>query len=354
MGSEMKQLSVIVPVYNVEPYVERCIRSLADQDIPAEEYEIIVINDGSPDNSREVVIRLQKEFNNLILIDQENQRVSRARNNGIEKATGGFLLFIDPDDYVDPMSFGRILKNAKEKNAQVSFLGFTLLNEDWTVRKRVFNEVNSERIYPGTEAYFVSRGDGSSDPDRMWAVLYKTGFIKSNELLYLPGVPYLEDGELIARIMCLAERCIFDGESFYQRTIRQGSATNSNMFFSEKANKGFFMAASNLRKFQQNKILSDSQFKFLNQPICKFVVLVVSSSVSPFRFRKLAEVKKRLRNEGLGKVDLDSVNREFTLLGKLYNRSLLLLVIWQFFVNRTRFLKSYFRGRQPAEVILNS
>ena len=94
----MKRLSIIIPMYNVERYVNKCLLSLEDQDIPMEDYEIICINDGSPDNSREVVIRLQKEFNNIILIDQENQGVSCARNAGINSACGEFVLFIDPPE----------------------------------------------------------------------------------------------------------------------------------------------------------------------------------------------------------------------------------------------------------------
>ena len=65
----MLRLSIIVPIYNVEPYIEKCLLSLEKQDIPGNEYEIICINDGSPDNSREVVVELQKEFENIILID---------------------------------------------------------------------------------------------------------------------------------------------------------------------------------------------------------------------------------------------------------------------------------------------
>lgn len=66
------KLSVILPVYNVEPYIERCLRSLAAQDLSPQGYEIIVVNDGSPDHSRDVVIRLQSEIDNFILIDQKN------------------------------------------------------------------------------------------------------------------------------------------------------------------------------------------------------------------------------------------------------------------------------------------
>jgi len=321
----MLKLSIILPMYNVAPYVERCIRSLEEQDIPKEEYEVICVNDGSPDNCREIVEGLQQEFSNIVLINQENQGVSMARNNGIDRAQGKYLLFIDPDDYVDSNSLARVLKTAKEYKAQVSFLGFTFLNEDGSIRKAVLNEVEQGQVYPGIKAYFVARGDGKTDPDRMVAVLYEREFININGLSYLPDVPYLEDGELIARIMCLAERCIFDGHSFYQRTTRPGSATNSKLFQSEKAGNGFIKAALNLKKFQQEQVISEEQKRFLNQPICKFTLLALKNCMTSIRrFRK----QKNLMNfEGIRKCELSGCNNYYFTEGLLYNLSPYLLFI---------------------------
>jgi glycosyltransferase involved in cell wall biosynthesis len=292
----MKHLSVIVPMYNVEPYVERCIRSLEEQDIPREDYEIICINDGSPDDCRGVVKRLMIEFDNLILIDQENQGVSRARNNGIDKAVGRYIMFIDPDDYVEINSFGRILKKAYEFRIQVFFLGFTKLDENNAVIFRSFDNYKSNHLYSGIDTYRLTRGDGRTDPDRMWAVLFNTEFINNNNLRYLPDVPYLEDGEFIARILCLAERCAFEVSPFYLRTKRQGSATNSKLFHAEKATKGFLLAAGNLKKFQLEKNLSGEQKLFLNQPIVKFVMTALSSSIGGGMSNKLRSTMRQLKN----------------------------------------------------------
>jgi glycosyltransferase involved in cell wall biosynthesis len=317
----MKRLSIIVPIYNVEPYVERCLQSLEDQDIPRDDYEIICINDGSPDDSRIVVVRMQNEFDNIVLIDQDNQGVSRARNNGINKAYGKYILFIDPDDYVDAKSFSCILKNADKHEAQISFLGFTTLNENDKKCKRVFNEQNINQIYSGTEAYFLARRDGQTDPDRMWAVLLETNFLNRNNLRYLDGVPYLEDGEFIARILCLAERCIFDGHSFYQRTTRPGSATNSKLFNSDKATNGFLLSAISLKRFQQRHDLNEKQKVFLNQPIVKFVTLAVDSSTGWRSFGKLAATVKTLKKLAFRRVKLKGCQGEYRLCGKVYNLS---------------------------------
>ncbi|MBN2611609.1 MAG: glycosyltransferase family 2 protein [Bacteroidales bacterium] len=315
----MKLLSIIIPIYNVEPYVERCIRSLENQDINKKEYEIICVNDGSPDNSQSVVEKMQQEFDNIILINQENQGVSRARNNGIERASGKYILFIDPDDYIDADSLKSVLERADKYDAEVSFLGFTFINKDGSIRSRVFNAEYSSRVRKGIEAYYLSRGDGRTDPDRMWAVLFNREFMNRSNLRYLPDVPFLEDGEFIARILCLTERCIFDGRSFYQRTSRPGSATHSNLFFSNRAIKGFLLAAKNLRSFRDTYPLNEDQKEFLNQPVCKFVLLTLNCALQKPFFNNYFKIRDDLINTNFKKIELKGVVKPYIYYARTYN-----------------------------------
>lgn len=332
----MKRLSVIIPMYNVEEYVERCLSSLLNQDLDPDQYEIICINDGSPDRSGEIVKNLMKSFSNIQIIEQENQGVSVARNNGMEIATGKYLLFIDPDDYVEANSLQHVLEKADKTDCQVSFLGFTVISESGQVIEQRLYEKLKDCLCRGIEAYPLSRANDRRDPDRMVAVLFRRDFFEHHNLRYLAGVPYLEDGEFIARILCYAERCIFDGMPFYLRTVRKGSATISPLFYSEKAIDGFLKSAANLADFKRNPALKQEQKNFLNQAICKFVVLYITSSVVPFGFVKLKHAKARLNETGLSKLDLTSVDLEYRILGHLYNFSVVLLIIYQFVLFRLR------------------
>ncbi len=315
------RVSIILPIYNVELYLERCIRSLEDQDLPHDEYELIVVNDGSPDNSRLVVLRLMEEFDNIVFLEQENKGVSAARNRGIDHARGRYILFIDPDDYVEATSLARILTQYESHQAEVVFLGYTFLNLDGTVRTEILNHLQQNQYFIGLEAYRLSRGDGRTDPDRMVAILFDLNFLNSNKLRYLPGVPYLEDGEFIARILCLAGKCRFDGQSFYQRTTRAGSATNSMLFSSDKAINGFILAAQNLVDFKKEQNLSLKQREFLNQPICKFVLLTLVSFSANLNLRKLNKLIRKLKEIGMNKVILKGCNKYYRLDGFLYNIS---------------------------------
>lgn len=327
------RLSVVIPVYNLEGYVERCIRSIENQDISSDSYEIICVNDGSTDKSPDIIKTLQKEFDNIVLINQNNQGVSMARNNGINKARGKYLMFVDADDYIVENSLSKILQSAEKFNSQVLFFGYTVILEDGKEIRCLHNRELWGRTFPGFEAYFLSRSKEQTDPDSSWRMLYKTDFINNNLLHFLPDVPYLEDGEFMARVLCLAERCVFENEYVYQRVVRPGSATQSDLFHSEKAINGFLLAAVNLKKFRDEQSLSKQQRNFLNQPICKFVILAITSVQKPLKIKKLNKVINQLKDSGLKRLSLTSVKREYWTLGFLYNISVYLLVFYQIINN---------------------
>lgn len=324
-------------MYNVEKYLKRCIHSIEKQDIDRDEYEIICINDGSPDNSRQIILSEKQKYSNLKLIDQKNKGVSIARNNGLDVAKGKYVLFVDPDDYIAQNSLRENLDRIEKYNAQISFLGFSFIDSQGSIKKQVLNQELIDETYLGIKAYCLARGDGQTDPDRIWAVLINRDFLNENNLRFLPNVPFLEDGELLARMLCLAERCIFGGNPFYYRTTRVGSATNSNLFSSQKATDGFLKSAQNLYNFKSNSELIQIQRDFLNMPICKFVILVIDSSTVPLRMKRLLRMKRALALSGLASIELDSVESEFYKLGYLYNRSLFILVIFLL-------LKRFFRS----------
>ena len=329
------RLSVIIPMYNVAPYVERCIRSLEDQDIPKDEYELICINDGSPDNCREIVEQLQQEFSNIVLINQENQGVSRARNNGIEKATGMYLLFIDPDDYVEANALNEKLNILTNDDLDVGITGYTILDENLKLEYKYDPPVSSNRILTGINCscHYLRGKSEIRDPHRSWAIFFKNTFIKTNKLYYLPGIPYLEDGEFMYRVICLAKRVSYIDKPFYLRTTRPGSATHSNLFNSDKAISGFIKAARNLKDFQEDDSLTSEQRSFLNLPIVKFCISSIIACTDVRSIQKVFGVRKQLNNNNLNKLELNSCGSFHTKYGRYYNKSIfyffLMHIIWK-------------------------
>jgi len=317
----MKLLSIIVPIFNVEPYLEKCLRSLVSQDILSDDYEIICINDGSTDNSSKVILRFLKEFHNIILIDQENQGVSSARNVGIGKAKGEYILFVDPDDYIMENSLDQILKTAALADAQVTIPGYTFLDQNGNLQDvRIYNDYEGI-VFTGLEAYSISHKKDQVQADLSVGILFEANFLDKYHIRFLRDVPILEDGELLARIHCLAERCIFVPGSFYINMVRLGSATHSDLFASEKARKGFQLAATNLRMFQLTPNLLERQKLFINGPIVQFVLLTISSALQSRSFQKFRLTKNSLKSKGLDVLNLKGCSGYYLICGKTYNFS---------------------------------
>lgn len=313
-------------MYNVEPYVERCIRSLEDQDLPKEDYEIICINDGSPDKSREIVRSLQREFDNIVLIDQDNQGVSIARNNGINKAKGNYLLMVDPDDYIKHDVFKARLDLLEQNNLDIGITGFIILGERGNEEYRYDPLYDKSKVFSGIEYYNYFRIRNNNiekrDPHRTVAIFFRREFLFQHNLSYLADVPYLEDGELLARAVCLAKRVMFFNTPFYLRTTRPGSATHSNLYYSEKARNGFLKAATNLHQFKIDICRKKEQKEFLNTYIVHFTCLYIKSFRVSEYFKKYSILVNILKTGPLKRLDTSGCSKSYKKMAGHYNRSI--------------------------------
>lgn len=317
----MKRLSVILPMYKVEPYVEKCVRSLLNQDLPRGDYEIICVNDGSPDRSGEIVSGLQKEADNILLIEQENQGVSMARNRGIEAAEGRYILFIDPDDSVMENSLGSMLEEAEQTGAQMAVPGYLFLDPEGREEAKKLFDRHTEQVYSGMEAFRLMRREKHLIEDSVVGILIEGRFLKANHLRFTRGVVLNQDAELLARLHCLAERLVFMDRMFYIIQTRPGSATHSNQTGTERVRKGFVLAAENLRQFQTDEALSGEQRTFLNEPILKFVFLAVYSAMNRRSAHALRQTIRHLRSSGFRRLGLKGVSGYLRLVGGCYNVS---------------------------------
>ncbi len=126
----MEKISVIIPVYNVEKYVETCIRSIMRQ--THTNLEILVVDDGSRDTSLQIVQELAKEDDRIRVFAKENKGVSNARNLGLQEATGDYIAFVDSDDYVDEDCFEVLLNLIHRDQADISTVGFRKVYSDKT------------------------------------------------------------------------------------------------------------------------------------------------------------------------------------------------------------------------------
>ena len=132
----MIKVSIIVPVYGVEEWLSRCLDSLVNQTL--NDIEIIVVNDGSPDNSQAIIDEYERKYPDMVKgYQKENGGLSDARNYGMKYATGEYIAFVDSDDYVDLAMYEKLYLKAKEDNADAVTCAYFKVNEKQKYKKIV-------------------------------------------------------------------------------------------------------------------------------------------------------------------------------------------------------------------------
>ena len=111
------KLTIVIPAYKVEKYIAKCIQSCLNQDVPEKEYEIVVVNDGTPDKSAIIAKEFAAKHANIKVIDQDNQGLSVARNTGIHYSKGDYIWFVDSDDYIADNCLARIIHLIRKSNS---------------------------------------------------------------------------------------------------------------------------------------------------------------------------------------------------------------------------------------------
>ncbi len=225
------RLSIIVPIYNVAPYLRKCVDSLLAQDIS--DYEIILVDDGSTDNSGAIADELVDAFRlsplasrlEMRVIHQSNSGLSEARNTGTREAKGQYILFVDSDDYLQPNVLGELMKQAERDNLDV-------------LRFRYQNVRESGEVFVPHEGMKIDYNDYSSNPtdglnflnNRLGIQCYAWQFIIKTEIirqeLFTPGI-YFEDTDWTPRMLLRAKRVASSNLVVYNYLWREGSITLS-------------------------------------------------------------------------------------------------------------------------------
>ena len=186
------KLSIIVPVYNVERYIKPCMESIFKQGLDENDYEVIIVNDGTPDKSMEMITDIIVAHQNIRVINQDNQGISIARNNGLEMATGEYIQFLDSDDLLIDNSLPYLLDKATSLKADLVVADFIIMNDeqisqinnkpivqtDGTIQERINEELFTYDLNP--HFCFV------------WNALYKRDFLNHHQLRFIPNI-YFED-----------------------------------------------------------------------------------------------------------------------------------------------------------------
>ena len=231
----MPSVSLIVPVFNKAPYLRECILSLVNQSFS--DCEFILVNDGSTDGSLTILEELQKLDSRIILISQENNGVSSARNTAISIAKGTYLTFVDADDILDLDFVKSLYEKAITSGAEiVASFYYTLILGNKTIQPSYFpvNKILSKEFIQEEVIPFVIQ-DNSFNP--VCTKLFLTSLINSNAIFFPNNIPNGEDGLFVIQALHHANSMIFiDSAGYYYREVSGSAVRNSN-------NKDYFKLA---------------------------------------------------------------------------------------------------------------
>ena len=225
------KVSIIVPVYNVEPYIEECLDSLVGQTL--KELEIIFIDDGSADNSLKIIQEYAKYDGRFVILTQKREGQGVGRNKCIEIAKGEYIAFVDPDDKIELNAMEELYNYAKSNNAQVVQFNYTRFGE--TIKTRLNDYAKKYRKAFGIN---LSKNNVFSWKDLKQENMlekveyspctrfYKTSFVKENQLKFAPTTNG-EDQLFVIGMLFKAEKIHFLNKYFYHYRFRKGSAVNT-------------------------------------------------------------------------------------------------------------------------------
>lgn len=213
-------VSIIIPVYNAEKHLEKSINSVLNQTL--DNIEVILVNDGSTDESLSICRKFEKQDNRVCVIDKVNGGVSSARNEGIKVASGEFIGFIDPDDWIDQEMYLSMYEKAKRNDVDVVLCNYinhrgdditlsTISIQDEVVEKeRLINEVVANMISGST-----LDSNSSTIAGTIWRTLIKRDLITKNNIEFDEKIPLMEDLIFIIGVLLNIDRIVIDEGHFY-------------------------------------------------------------------------------------------------------------------------------------------
>ena len=304
----MKLLSVIIPVYNAEKYIKTCLKSVFAQGLEDDDFEVILVNDGTPEDSFGVINEMIQMHDNIIVINQVNQGVSIARNAGFSKATGEYVYFVDPDDILIDNSLSVLITHLTGTQIDILMADYLRFNED-EKSEDVIHMVQDYSAVEKTGAELFCE-DLSPYECYVWRMLIRRDFLLHHEIDFKPF--RYEDILFCQECYMKADRCVKASFLLYYYRLHSGSITSSmnlgKILDVNSALAGLWnlRGIGNAQKPIVERKLMDNIFRTLsfclwcishNEQLCanrRQIVKDLKSKIPPQEFYFSANVKQRM------------------------------------------------------------
>jgi len=230
----MPQISVIIPVYNAEKYLQRCVESLITQTY--KDFELILINDGSKDNSLSICNELKAKYDFIQVIDKPNGGASSARNAGLDVAKGKYVCFVDSDDWCEPEYLQTLYNLITKNDYDLSMIGINYIQNNVSSKLNIYSDTkiitDKEKLNLLQAGCFCNRlTDFGTDTIGMgtpWDKLYKLEIINSNKLRFNTNIKVGEDKYFIWNYFKYIDTFIYSPENLY-----------NYVFYTDSLSRGF-------------------------------------------------------------------------------------------------------------------
>lgn len=212
-------ISIIIPMYNVEKVISRCIESILRQS--HKEIEIILVNDGSKDNTKNICEKYSYQDSRIILMDQKNYGAAVARNKGIEKARGNYIYFIDADDYIEEDLVEKIIYILKESNADIVQFGHNIVSNDGIIiQQRGF----VSEFIDNKECININFVKNKNIDNYLWSKVFKRQLFDN---IRIPQFYSSEDRAVLTEILYKCDNVLISDKILYNHTLSDNSICRS-------------------------------------------------------------------------------------------------------------------------------
>lgn len=255
----MTKISVIIPIYNVEEYLEECINSVINQTF--KDIEIICINDGSPDNSEKIVKKLAKKDKRIKYISKNNEGLSATRNRGVEESAGEYIYFLDSDDYIEPDTLETCYNYAKENELEVVYFGAESFydSEELKERKKTYETYyKRQNTYDITSGQLLFREMQEKGEYRASIPMQfiKKNLITENNLSFIEGIIHEDEYYSLCLTMYSKKSGVLN-KTFYNRRVRENSIMTTEEKTNIKGSYSYFKSILKIIPIMEEKVTKE-------------------------------------------------------------------------------------------------
>lgn len=279
----MPKVSIIVPVYNVEKYIERCLNSLVNQTL--KDIEIIIVNDGSADGSKGIIQKYLNKYKNIVYLEKENGGLSSARNYGIPYAKGEYIGFVDSDDYVELTMYEKMYNKAIEEKSDMVECDFI-----WEYPNKKREDIG--KIYFGKKEAIVEARVVA------WNKIIKKDIIEKTKITFPEGLRY-EDIEFFYKIVPYLDKISFVKETLVHYIQRESSIANTQ---NERTGEIFKIWENVLNYYIENNIFNE----YRSELEYSYTRILLCSSL-----KRITKVKDKKVRKALIKLTWQNLNKKF-------------------------------------------